>query len=71
VRLAWSVHRALVRITGARVGLWGPRDRRWGTLRLTTTTGRRSGRQRSVIVAYLQDGPNDGPPGHPVDERLG
>jgi deazaflavin-dependent oxidoreductase (nitroreductase family) len=28
-----------------------------GTLRLTTT-GRRSGRPRSVIVGYFQDGPN-------------
>jgi F420H(2)-dependent quinone reductase len=44
-----------------------PRDRRdlvdhetarlWGALRLTTT-GRRCGQERSVIVGYLEDGPN-------------
>jgi F420H(2)-dependent quinone reductase len=57
VRLAWSVHRALYRVTGGRVGLWPARANRWGALRLTTT-GRRSGRERSVIIAYLEDGPN-------------
>lgn len=57
VRLAWSVHRALYRVTRGRVGLWPPRANRWGALRLTTT-GRRSGRARSVIIAYLEDGSN-------------
>lgn len=57
VRLAWSVHGALYRVTRGRVGLWRPRANRWGTLRLMTT-GRRSGRERSVIIAYLEDGPN-------------
>jgi F420H(2)-dependent quinone reductase len=57
VRLAWSVHRALYRVTGGRVGLWPARANRWGAMRLTTT-GRRSGRERSVIIAYLEDGPN-------------
>jgi deazaflavin-dependent oxidoreductase (nitroreductase family) len=57
IRLAWSVHRALYRVTGGRVGLWRPRGDRWGALRLTTT-GRRSGRERSVIIGYLEDGPN-------------
>jgi F420H(2)-dependent quinone reductase len=57
VRLAWSVHRALYRVTGGRVGLWRARANRWGTLRLTTT-GRRTGRERSVIVGYFEDGPN-------------
>jgi deazaflavin-dependent oxidoreductase (nitroreductase family) len=57
VRLAWYVHRALYRVTGGRVGLWRAKPNRWGTLRLTTT-GRRSGRERSVIIAYLEDGPN-------------
>lgn len=57
VRLAWSVHRALYRVTGGRVGLWRPRANRWGALRLTTT-GRRTGRKRSVIIAYFEDGPN-------------
>lgn len=57
VRLAWVAHRALYRVTGGRLGLWRPRTGRWGTLRLTTT-GRRTGDERSVIIAYLEDGPN-------------
>ena len=57
VRLAWSVHRGIYRFTGGRLGLWRPRTGRWGALRLTTH-GRRSGRQRSVILGYVEDGPN-------------
>jgi F420H(2)-dependent quinone reductase len=57
IRVAWSTHRAIYRVTGGRLGLWRPKPGRWGTLRLTTT-GRRTGRPRSVIVGYLQDGPN-------------
>ena len=57
VRLAWSTHRALYRLTGGRVGLWRARSNRWGTLRLTTT-GRRTHQDRSVILGYLEDGPN-------------
>jgi deazaflavin-dependent oxidoreductase (nitroreductase family) len=57
IRLAWYIHRGLYRITGGRAGLWRPRRNRWGTLRLTTT-GRRTGRQRCVILGYIEDGPN-------------
>ena len=57
IRLASYSHRALYRISRGRVGLWRPRGNRWGTLRLTTT-GRRTGRQRSVILGYIEDGPN-------------
>lgn len=57
VRLAWSVHRGLYRVTAGRIGLWRPKGTRWGTMRLTTT-GRRTGRERGVILAYLEDGPN-------------
>jgi len=57
VRLAWSVHRGMYRVTGGRVGLWPARENRWGALRLITT-GRRTGRKRSVIVGYFEDGPN-------------
>jgi deazaflavin-dependent oxidoreductase (nitroreductase family) len=57
IRAAWSFHRSLYRITGGRIGLWRPRPKGWGTLRLTTT-GRRSGQQRSVIIGYFEDGPN-------------
>ena len=57
IRLFWSAHRGLYRVTFGRAGLWRPRGNRWGALRLTTT-GRRTGRKHSVIVAYLVDGPN-------------
>jgi deazaflavin-dependent oxidoreductase (nitroreductase family) len=57
VRLAWYVHRGLFRITGGRLGLWRPKEKGWGTLRLTTT-GRRTGEERSVILGYYEDGPN-------------
>jgi deazaflavin-dependent oxidoreductase (nitroreductase family) len=57
VRLAWSTHRGLYRITGGRIGLWRPKPGRWGAMRLTTI-GRRTGRERSVILGYFEDGPN-------------
>ena len=49
----WQV----VRASGGRRGLWPPRPGKWGALRLTTT-GRRSGEPRSVIIGYYEDGPN-------------
>ena len=57
IRVAWAVHRGLYRVTAGRVGLWRPKANRWGTLRLTTT-GRRTGRERGVILGYVEDGPN-------------
>jgi deazaflavin-dependent oxidoreductase (nitroreductase family) len=54
---AWYVHRAILRVSGGRKGLWRPRPGKWGALRLTTL-GRRSGKQRSVIVGYYEDGEN-------------
>jgi deazaflavin-dependent oxidoreductase (nitroreductase family) len=52
---AWRVHRALNRLSGGRF-LWTPSSKRgWGALRLTVT-GRKSGKERSVIVGYLEDG---------------
>lgn len=57
VRLAWRAHRALYRLSGGRF-LWTTSNKRgWGALRLTTI-GRKSGEERSVIVGYLEDGPN-------------
>lgn len=54
---AWRVHRALYKLSGGRF-LWTTSNKRgWGALRLTTL-GRRSGQERSVIVGYLEDGPN-------------
>lgn len=53
----WRVHRALHRLSGGRF-LWEPGGKRgWGALGLTTT-GRRSGRPRTVVLAYLEDGPD-------------
>jgi deazaflavin-dependent oxidoreductase (nitroreductase family) len=57
VRFAWSVHRGLYRVTAGRIGLWRPKGNRWGAMRLTAT-GRRTGRRRSVIAGYFEDGPN-------------
>jgi deazaflavin-dependent oxidoreductase (nitroreductase family) len=57
VRLAWHMHRGLYRVTGGRVGLWRPKANGWGTLCLTVN-GRRTGRERSVIIGYFEDGPN-------------
>ncbi|SFR84835.1 deazaflavin-dependent oxidoreductase, nitroreductase family [Agromyces sp. CF514] len=57
VRTAWVVHRGLYRATRGRRGLWAARPERWGAMQLTTT-GRRTGRERAVIVAYFEDGPN-------------
>jgi deazaflavin-dependent oxidoreductase (nitroreductase family) len=55
--LFWHGHRALVRATRGRLGLWRPKPNGEGTLRLTTT-GRRSGRGRQVLVSYFEDGDN-------------
>ena len=57
VHTAWGAHRALYRLSGGRF-LWTTSNKRgWGALRLTTI-GRKSGRERSVIVGYLEDGPD-------------
>ena len=57
VHSAWRIHRLLYRRSGGRF-LWTPSNKRgWGAL-LLTTIGRKSGQERSVIVAYLDDGPN-------------
>ena len=50
-------HRTLYRLSGGRL-LWTPASKRgWGAL-LLTTVGRKSGRERRVILGYLEDGPN-------------
>ena len=56
IKTFWRVHRRVVRVSGGRRGLWAPRPGKWGALRLTTT-GRRSGEPRSVILGYYEDGP--------------
>ncbi len=57
IRLAWKVHRGIYRATGGRKGLRKPSPGRYGMMRLTTT-GRRTGEPRPVILAYFEDGPN-------------
>jgi F420H(2)-dependent quinone reductase len=57
IHSVWVGHRALHRFTGGRLGLWLPKDGKWGTLRLTTI-GRRSGQVRNAIIGYLEDGEN-------------
>ena len=57
VHAAWRVHRALYRLSGGRF-LWTTSNKRgWGSLRLTTV-GRKSGEERSVIIGYLEEGPD-------------
>jgi deazaflavin-dependent oxidoreductase (nitroreductase family) len=54
----WTVHRAMYRATGGRVGLQRPeRGAKFGMLRLHTV-GRRSGRERITMIGYFEDGPN-------------
>jgi deazaflavin-dependent oxidoreductase (nitroreductase family) len=55
--LFWRGHRFAYGLAGGRV-LWTPQSKRgWGAMHLTTS-GRRSGRQRGVIVGYIEDGSN-------------
>ena len=61
IKTFWLVHRrdraraSRARLLQGRCGLRAPG--KWGALRLTTT-GRRSGEPRSVILGYYEDGPN-------------
>ena len=57
VRLAWSMHRGLYRVSGGRFGLRRAKANRYGMMRLTTT-GRRTGQERSVILGFFDDGQN-------------
>jgi F420H(2)-dependent quinone reductase len=58
IRAFWAVHKTTVRLSNGRIGLWRPRvGKRFGVMGLKTL-GRRSGRERFVIVGYFEDGPN-------------
>jgi deazaflavin-dependent oxidoreductase (nitroreductase family) len=57
IRWFWYSHRALLRLSRGRLGLWRPKPNGWGAMRLTTI-GRRSGQRRQVVVGYFEDGPN-------------
>lgn len=52
------LHRAAYRVTGGRFGLSRPEaGAKFGMMRLDTV-GRRSGRTRTAILGYFEDGPN-------------
>jgi deazaflavin-dependent oxidoreductase (nitroreductase family) len=57
IRTIWALHRAALRITRRRFGLRTATADRAGYLQLRTI-GRRTGQERSCIVAYVEDGPN-------------
>jgi len=57
IRTAWKVHRAMYAVTGGRLGLRPQTATTWGMMRLRTT-GRRSGKERHVILGYFEDGPD-------------
>src|SRR5690242_21781275 len=57
IEVFWHMHRWIVQASRGRKGLWPARPGKWGALRLTTT-GRRCGAPRTVIVGYYVDGPN-------------
>ena len=57
IRIAWAAHRALYRLSGRRRGLRFAKPGQWGTMQLTTV-GRKTGRTRTAILGYYEDGPN-------------
>ena len=57
VRAAWWIHRALYSVTRGRVGLRPATAGGQGMMRLTTV-GRRTGQERTCILAYYDDGPD-------------
>jgi deazaflavin-dependent oxidoreductase (nitroreductase family) len=57
MRLFWLTHRRVYRLTRGRIGLWRPKKDGWGAMWLTTI-GRKTGKERSVVVGYFEDGPN-------------
>ena len=58
IRVFWMIHRALVRLSGGRIGLRRPEQgATFGMLRLHTL-GRRSGQKRIAMIGYFEDGSN-------------
>jgi deazaflavin-dependent oxidoreductase (nitroreductase family) len=53
-RLVWITHRRLYGLTGGHLGLRRPKPNGWGIMRLNTV-GRRTGRERNVMVGYCDD----------------
>ena len=57
MRPFWFTHRRVYRLSRGRVGLWRPKKNGWGAM-WVTTIGRKTGKERSVVVGYFEDGPN-------------
>ena len=57
IRTFWAAQRAVYAVTGGRLGLLTARADRAGMMRLRTV-GRRTGKARSAILAYFEDGPD-------------
>jgi deazaflavin-dependent oxidoreductase (nitroreductase family) len=57
MRSFWAVQRAVYSLTGGRLGLQTARPDRQGMLG-PRTIGRRSGKERTVILGYFEDGPD-------------
>jgi deazaflavin-dependent oxidoreductase (nitroreductase family) len=57
IRTIWLLHRTVLRITGGRFGLRTATADRAGYLQLATI-GRKTGKERRAIVAYIEDGRN-------------
>ena len=57
IRAAWAIHRGLYALTGGRFGLRRANATQWGMMRLHTV-GRRSGKERTAILGFFEDGPN-------------
>jgi deazaflavin-dependent oxidoreductase (nitroreductase family) len=55
IHLAWRIHRGLYRLSGGRLGLRRPKPGSYGLMRITTI-GRNTGRERRVMLAYLERG---------------
>jgi F420H(2)-dependent quinone reductase len=57
IRTFWALQRALYSVTRGRLGLRTATPDRWGMMRVRTI-GRRSGRERTAILGYFEDGPD-------------
>ncbi len=57
IRLFWVVQRAVYSVTGGRLGLRTATADHQGMMRLRTV-GRRTGEERTAILAYFEDGPD-------------
>lgn len=55
IRLAWRIHRGLYRYSRGRFGLRRPKPGQYGLMGVTTV-GRRTGKERMVVLAYLENG---------------